>query len=103
MAARDEEGSRDEEASRGEETEGGTEGTDIRIVDLDLRTVLALLVSLFALTLLTAIARAASRTLTWLAIGGLLPLALNPVVLRPQARLKIRRRVPVGGALRPFA
>ena len=47
-------------------------------------------------------ARAASRSLTWLAIGALLALALNPVVLRTQARLKIRRSVAVGVVLSTF-
>ena len=75
---------------------------DLSVVDLDPRSLLALLLSLFALTLLTALGRAASRTLTWLAIGALLALALNPVVLRTQERLKIRRSVAVGVVLSMF-
>ena len=78
------------------------EEPDVTVADLDPRSVLALLVSLFVLTLLTAMARAASRTLTWLAIGALLALALNPVVLRTQERLKIRRSVAVGVVLSTF-
>ena len=78
------------------------EEPDVSVVDLDPRSVLALLVSLFTLTLLTAMARAASRTLTWLAIGALLALALNPVVLRTQARLNIRRSIAVGVVLSTF-
>jgi putative heme transporter len=78
------------------------EEPDVFVADLDPRSVLALLVSLFALTLLTAMARAASRTLTWLAIGALLALALNPVVLRTQERLKVRRSVAVGVVLTTF-
>ena len=78
------------------------EEPDVSVVDLDPRSVLALLLSLFALTLLAALARAASRTLTWLAIGALLALALNPVVLRTQDRLKIRRSVAVGVVLSTF-
>jgi predicted PurR-regulated permease PerM len=72
------------------------------VADLDPRTVLALLFSLFALGLLAAVVRNASRTLTWLAIGSLLALALNPVVLRVQARLNIRRSIAVGVVLTGF-
>ena len=78
------------------------EDPDVSVADLDPRSVLALLVSLFTLTLLTALARAASRTLTWLAIGALLALALNPVVLRAQERLKVRRSIAVGVVLSTF-
>ena len=78
------------------------EEPDVSVVDLDPRSILALLLSLFTLTLLTALARAASRTLTWLAIGALVALALNPVVLRTQDRLKIRRSVAVGVVLSTF-
>jgi predicted PurR-regulated permease PerM len=92
---------RDEAAVR-EEAAFRDAGTSVSVVDLDPRSILALLVSLFALTLLTAMARAASRTLTWLAIGALLALALNPVVLRTQVRLKIRRSVAVGVVLSMF-
>jgi len=101
MASRDGRASRDGGAFR-DEGAVRDEETDVRIVDLDPRSILALLVSLFALTLLTAVARAASRSLTWLAIGALLALALNPVVLRTQARLKIRRSVAVGVVLSTF-
>jgi predicted PurR-regulated permease PerM len=83
-------------------TAAGDEEPDVSVVDLDPRSVLALLLSLFALTLLTALGRSASRTLTWLAIGALLALALNPVVLRTQERLKIRRSVAVGVVLSTF-
>jgi predicted PurR-regulated permease PerM len=72
------------------------------VVDLDLRSVLALLLSLFALAMLAALAREASRTLTWLAIGVLLALALNPVVLRAQERLNVRRSIAVGLVLTTF-
>jgi predicted PurR-regulated permease PerM len=97
----------DGKASRDEHPGAGEAGIpeaapDTLVVDLDLRTVLALLVSLFVLAMLAAVAREASRTLTWLAIGSLLALALNPVVLRTQERLNIRRSVAVGVVLTAF-
>ena len=88
----------DGNASRDEEPEVAA----FTVVDLDPRTVLALLVSLFALGMLAAVVRNASRTLTWLAIGSLVALALNPIVLRVQERLNLRRSVAVGVVLTSF-
>lgn len=63
----------------------------VREVDLDGRSTAALLLAFAVLVALTGLARSVPRTLTALAIGTLLALALNPVVLLIQRRLRIGR------------
>jgi predicted PurR-regulated permease PerM len=58
-------------------------------VDLDWRSVVVFLAGFVALAALTGLVRGASRTLTWLIIGTLLALALDPLVT------KLKR--PLGG------
>jgi predicted PurR-regulated permease PerM len=78
------------------------EEPDVQVFDLDVRSVLALIASIFVLVVLAALARQASRTLTWLALGALLALALNPVVIRVEQRLNLRRALAVGVVLTAF-
>jgi predicted PurR-regulated permease PerM len=91
-----------DEPTRNPPPEPAAASPDLQIVDLDGRTVLAMLASIFVLVVLAAFAREASRTLTWLAVGSLLALALNPVVLRVEQRLDVGRGLAVGVVLTMF-
>ncbi len=72
------------------------EGTT-RVVDLDWRSVAAGLGAFVVLVDATALVRATPRTITWCVIGGLLALALNPLVdgVERRGRTRLRR----GGAV----
>ena len=61
------------------------------VLDLDWRTVVIGVAVVIALTAVVGIGRAAPRTMTSLIIGGLLALALNPLVNRAEARFHVRR------------
>ena len=76
---------------------------DERVIraDLDWRTVAVFLGAFAALVGFTALVRAAGRPLTWIAIGTLLALALDPFVSRLEARVG-RRSVAVGIVLGCF-
>jgi predicted PurR-regulated permease PerM len=80
---------------------------DAESVDLDPRSILALLGSVAALVILTGFLRSVPRTITAVAIAGLLALALNPVVVLVQRKLVVRRGVAVvvtlGGLFTVFA
>jgi predicted PurR-regulated permease PerM len=65
-------------------------------VDLDWRTVAAVPVALLALLGAFAFVRATGGTLTWIVIGTVLAVALDPVVDKVQRSLRIRRGVAVG-------
>jgi predicted PurR-regulated permease PerM len=67
----------------------------VETVDLDWRSAVAVLVAIGAVLTAFALAGAARQTLTWLAIGVLLSLALNPLVTAVERRLHARR----GGAV----
>lgn len=71
-------------------------------VDLDWRSAALACGGVVALVAVFAVARATSRTLTWVVIGTLLALALDPLVDRVQERLAVRRGVAVGGVLAGF-
>jgi predicted PurR-regulated permease PerM len=71
-------------------TEPGT-----RLVDLDWRSVLVVLAGFIGLVAITGLLRSAPHTLTSLAIGGLIALALNPLVGRVQRLLGGHRGVAV--------
>ncbi|HEX7094836.1 MAG TPA: AI-2E family transporter [Acidimicrobiales bacterium] len=64
-------------------------------VDLDWRTIAAIPVALLALLAAFAFVRGTRQTLTWIVIGTVLAIALDPVVDAVQRRL----RVPRGGAV----
>jgi predicted PurR-regulated permease PerM len=69
--------------------------------DLDWRTVAWLMGAFVALVGLTALAHAAGRPLTWIGVGTLLALALDPLVSRLESRVG-RRSVAVGIVLAGF-
>ncbi|HUR19127.1 MAG TPA: AI-2E family transporter [Acidimicrobiales bacterium] len=67
------------------------EAPDRLEVDLDSRSVLAFLAAFSGLVALTGLARSVPRTITAVAIGTLLALALNPLVVLVQRRLRLGR------------
>lgn len=66
------------------------------LVELDWRSAVVLSAAALAVAATAGIARSVPRTLTWLVIGTLLALALDPVVDRIAHRLGGRRRAAVG-------
>lgn len=65
------------------------------LYDLDVRTSVAIVASIMLMLTVFAVARSTRQTLTWIAIGTLLALALNPVVDAIGRRAKCRRSVAV--------
>ncbi len=74
-----------------------------RLVVLDVRTMLAFCASFVALIAVTALIRGAPRTMTALAVGGLLALSLNPLVDGVERRLGVGRTHAVGLVFLSFA
>ena len=72
-------------------TGGAPDAERTIVVDLDWRSALVVFVATVTLIALAGVVGAAGRTLTWLVIGTLLALALNPVVDRLERALRIRR------------
>lgn len=72
------------------------------VVDLDPRTAVVASVAFIALLALFGAARDTTRSLTWLVIGALLALALNPLVSTVQRRFRCRRGVGVALVLVGF-
>jgi predicted PurR-regulated permease PerM len=64
-------------------------------LDLEPRTVAVFLAALAGLAAVTALLRSTPRTTTALAVGGLLALALNPLVDNVERRLRVRRSLAV--------
>lgn len=62
-------------------------GAEVRDVDLDWRSVVWIMAAFVALLAVTALIRGAPRALTVLAVGTLLALALDPLVVRASRRL----------------
>ncbi len=54
-------------------------------------TIVGIVVTAFTLSIVIGLARAAAHTLTWIVIGSLLAMALDPVVRSIERRLQIRR------------
>ena len=80
----------------------GSDGAgDVIHADLDWRTVAWLLGAFAVLVGITTLVHAASRPLTWIGIGTLLALALDPMVSRLEARVG-RRSIAVGIVLAGF-
>jgi len=71
-------------------------------VDLDWRSVAMFVGAFVAFIALTGLMRNAARSLTWIGLGTLLALALDPLVSRLEARVGGRRRVAVGIVLTGF-
>jgi predicted PurR-regulated permease PerM len=67
----------------------------VREVDLDWRSVVVLIAFFVGLVALRAMAHETPRTLTWLALAGLLALALNPLVVSTQRRTRLGRPAAV--------
>lgn len=67
------------------------EAPDRLEVDLDWRSVLVFLGAFAALVALTGFARSIPRTITAVAVGALLALALNPLVVLVQRRIRLGR------------
>lgn len=74
----------------------------VRVVELDWRSVALVLAAFATLAGATAVVRAAPRTLTALAVGTMLALALNPLVGAVERRARVRRGVAVGLVLAGF-
>jgi predicted PurR-regulated permease PerM len=64
--------------------------------DLDWRTILAVPAAVLGLFAAFALVRATRQTLTWIVIGTVLAIALDPVVDAVQQRMRIRRGGAVG-------
>ena len=77
-------------------------GSDEIVVDLDWRSVAVFLAALVALAAFNGLVLGASRSLTWIGLGTLLALALDPLISRLQARVGGRRRVAVAVVLTGF-
>lgn len=70
-------------------------GGEVREVDLDWRSVVWVMVAFVGLLAVTALIRGAPRAIAVLAVGTLLALALDPVVVRVARHLPGRRPVAV--------
>ncbi len=82
---------------------GASEPTrEVLQVELDWRSAALACAGVIGLVAAFAVASATSRTLTWLVIGTLLALALDPLVDRFQQKLHLRRGIAVGGVLFGF-
>jgi putative heme transporter len=75
----------------------------VRLVDLDLRTILVAVGAFVALVALTGLVRSTPRTLAALAVGLILALALDPVVAQVERAARVRRSVAVPAVLVSFA
>ena len=80
----------------------GEEGVEVLDVDLDWRSVLVFLAAFVGFVTLTGLVRNAPRSLTWIGLGTLLSLALDPLISRLQSRVGGRRRVAVAAVLTGF-
>ncbi len=69
------------------------------VVDLDWRSVCWVLGSFVGLLAVTGVVRGASRAFTWIVLGTLLALALDPLVTRLKTRLGGNRSIAVGVVL----
>ncbi len=65
------------------------------VVDVEPTTLVAIAAAFLGLLTVIALVGAAPRTITALAVGGILAIALDPVVTRIAARLSVRRGVAV--------
>lgn len=79
----------------------GADG-DVIEVDLDWRSVAVFIAAFVSFVALTGLMRNAARSLTWIGLGTLLALALDPLVNRLQGRVRGSRRIAVGVVLSGF-
>lgn len=68
-------------------------------VELHPVTLVSVVMTVFALSLLISFVREARTTLTWLVIGTLLALALDPVVRSIERRLAVRRSIALASVI----
>jgi putative heme transporter len=90
------------DAERGITTDHGGSHPAVEIVDLDWRSAVAVLIAVGAVLTAFALAGSAHQTLTWVAIGVLLSLALDPLVNAVERRLHARRGAAVAIVLGVF-
>jgi len=83
--------------------DGAQAAQPVRDVDLDWRSLLVVFASFVALIALRGLLHAIPRTLTALAIGTILALALNPVVQATERALRCRRGLAVSAVVIGFA
>jgi predicted PurR-regulated permease PerM len=69
------------------------------VVDLDWRTSVVAVTAVLGLFALFQLVQGARQTLTWIVIGSLLAMALNPLVVAVSQRLHLRRGMAVGAVL----
>jgi predicted PurR-regulated permease PerM len=69
------------------------------VVDLDWRSALALTLAFLGIYSVFVVFSSARQTITWIGIGTLLAVALNPLVTSLEQRLKVRRGIAVGTVL----
>jgi predicted PurR-regulated permease PerM len=69
------------------------------VVELDWRTSAVAVAAVLGLFAVFAVVEATRRTLTWIVIGALLAMALNPLVVAVERRLRLRRALAVGTVL----
>jgi predicted PurR-regulated permease PerM len=79
----------------------GDDQPEVLRAELDWRTVAWILAAFVTLVAFTALVRAAGRPLTWIGVGTLLALALDPLVSRLEGRVG-RRSIAVGVVLAGF-
>ena len=70
--------------------------------ELDWRTVAVVVSSFVGLVALTGLIRSVPRTLTMLAVATMLALALNPIVVAVERKIRVRRAVAVASVLTAF-
>ena len=75
------------------------EPPQVRVVDLDPRSMIVAMAAFVVLVLATALVGSAPQTVTWLVVGSLLTLALNPLVVAVQRRMGGHRMRAVGVVL----
>ncbi len=80
----------------------GAAPQEVLKVDLDWRSAALACAGVVGLVAVFAVASATSRTLTWVVIGTLLALALDPLVDRIQQKVGLRRGVAVSLVLAAF-
>jgi predicted PurR-regulated permease PerM len=75
----------------------------VREADLDWRSVATAMACFAALVALTGVVRSAPRTITYLVVGTMLALALNPLVTNVENRLRLSRSAALAVVLASFA
>jgi len=85
-----------------EGVEGAVDAPEELRVELDWRSMALACGGIVALAAAFAVASATSRTLTWVVIGTLLAMALDPLVDRVEQKYDLRRGVAVAGVILAF-